>query len=1068
MLSCGAHAADAATYQIRCLRNAVDELAAAYPGRYPAAQLRRRLADLDAMPAGNARDRALAAVRRAALLANPLLGFERLLVVKRKVRAGATRDRELGLPSNGSSNCALTHIRYDNELAVLSPVRPDAALRTLYRPPDRGYVGETDVHWEGDRLLFSRSNRRNWGVWEVRADGSGLRQVSKAPADVDCYDACYLPNDRIVFGCTASYQSVPCFHGSMPACHLYVMDSDGGTMRQLCYDQDLDLHPSVLNNGQILYNRWDYTGVNHVFMRQLMVMNPDGTGQRAVHGSNSWFPNALYYSRAVPGRSGLLVSILTGYHVPRTGQLVTVDLKRGWHGSDGIVQRISGRGDRIEPRVQDKLTANEWPKFAHPFPLTDPACPGLAGKYFLVACQPTRQSAWGIYLADVFDNLILLREESGYALLEPVPLAARPRPPIAPDRVDLSREDAVVYLHDVYRGPGLAGVPRGTAKRLRVFAYHFGYRSLAGPDKIGYAGPWEVMRILGTVPLEPDGSAIFRVPANTPIAVQPLDGEGKAMQLMRSWFTAMPGEALSCVGCHEAPADSAMQPRAAAKREPRDLVPWRGPARGFSFVREVQPVLDRLCVSCHDGRPACPDLRSASAAGSTRAWPFGYASRLHKSMKSAKWQPRFSPAYDALVRRIRRVSIEDDVSLLLPGEYHADTSPLIQMLQKGHQGVRLDAEAWDRLVTWIDLNAPYHGTWGEVFSPIPGNAHKRRMALQAQYGGPRDDPEAVPDLPGLDRTPRTPAPMLRPSPVAVSKWPFVAWEATRRQQAAAVRGVTASVDLGAGVKLQLTRIPAGRFVMGDAAGEPDEWPPHAATVEQPFWMGVHEITNRQYRRFDSDHDCRYYVRRYPKEDSQGMPLNGPAQPAVRVSWDRATAFCRWLSRRTGLTFELPTETQWEWACRAGAATPLAYGTTETDFGPWANVGDRTFSRGPHRGGRQTTGGLPHHLLEGAALCDARFDDQTMVTAAVGSYRPNAWGLFDMHGNAAEWTRTRYGPYVVGSDPVVADVDARMVVRGGSFFDHPKRCRSAFRLAYPPWRRVFNVGFRVVCTSAALK
>ena len=104
---------------------------------------------------------------------------------------------------------------------------------------------------------------------------------------------------------------------------------------------------------------------------------------------------------------------------------------------------------------------------------------------------------------------------------------------------------------------------------------------------------------------------------------------------------------------------------------------------------------------------------------------------------------KYTPAYDALLPYLRRVGIEDDVSLLTPGEYHADTSPLIQMLRKGHQGVQLDAESWDRLVTWIDLNAPCHGTWGEVY-PIPDGAHERRMALRRQFGGPKEDPEEIP------------------------------------------------------------------------------------------------------------------------------------------------------------------------------------------------------------------------------------------------------------------------------------------------------------------------------------
>jgi formylglycine-generating enzyme required for sulfatase activity len=228
-------------------------------------------------------------------------------------------------------------------------------------------------------------------------------------------------------------------------------------------------------------------------------------------------------------------------------------------------------------------------------------------------------------------------------------------------------------------------------------------------------------------------------------------------------------------------------------------------------------------------------------------------------------------------------------------------------------------------------------------------------------------------------------------------------------------------------------------------------------------MGACEVTNEQFRRFDPAHDCTYYNKRHSRPDDQGLPLDGPAQPVVRVSWDQATAFCRWLAARTGAAFTLPTEAQWEYACRAGASTPLAYGTVEADFSPWANVADKSF--GPFA---QITGGLEHLVVEGSSLADARFDDGAVVTAPVGRYRANAWGLFDMHGNAAEWTRSVCRPYPYQGDDGRNDPSAegRRVVRGGSFFDPPARCRSAARLDYPPWQRVFNVGFRVVCEDQA--
>jgi len=1053
--------------EIDNLRAAITDLSDTFGKDYPRGlgylarldELEKRLGQRDATAVAQ-----FAELKREALLANPLLSnVGRLLVVKRKCKS----PKDPGFPTNHECNSSLRRTGWDNEIAILSPVAPDGKLTTLYRPDDGGYVGEVEPDYEAEKLLFTKSDSESWKIWEIGTDGSGLRQVSRAPADVDCFDPCRLPDGRIVFGSTASYQSVPCWHGKKWVSNLYLISADGTGVRQLCFDQDHNFHPVVLGNGQVLYHRWDYTGPSHIFLRQLMVMNPDGTGQRAVYGTNSWYPNSLYFPRPLPGSSTRLVTILSGYHgVHRMGQLVLLDTSRGWYGADGLVLRISGRGDPIEPKIADNLVDDDLPLFLHPYPLSE--------KHFLVSCWPGGNEPWGLYLADVFDNLVLIYQEPGYAILEPIPLVPRERPPAVPDRVELARDDAVVYLHDVYVGPGLKDVPRGTVKSLRLVAYHFGYRGLAGPDKIGCGGPWEVMRILGTVPVESDGSASFRVPANTPLAVQALDAEGKAVQLMRSWFTAMPGEKLSCVGCHEEPADAGhVLPATAALRPPREITPWRGPPRGFDFAREVQPVLDRYCVSCHDGPAgARPDLRPEDQVAGYRGRRLSDlgVNRLHPEMKrDTQGIVKYTPAYEALIPYLRRVSIEDDVSLLLPGEYHADTSPLVQMLRKGHEGVELDAEAWDRLVTWIDLNAPCHGTWGEVY-PIPDRAHERRMALRREYGGPADDPEVVPELPESAARPTPPIPNPQspiPGPGEGPQRPAGSRPRLVGEQVAAKvppdnpREMT--VDLGEGVTMRLVRIPSGEFVMGSESGEPDERPAARVVIPEPFWMGACEVTNEQLRRFDPGHDSRYYQKRHGRPDDDGLTLDGPKQPAVRVSWQRAMDFCRWLSERTGRRCTLPTEAQWEYACRAGSETPLSYGGLDDDFSPLANAADRFFTVQTILGGQQVTGGLVHMVLEGADLADARFADRATVTAEVGSYRPNPWGLHDMHGNAAEWTRTVYRPYPYREDDGRNDPNsgARTVVRGGSFFDPPARCRSAFRLDYPAWQRVFNVGFRVV-------
>jgi hypothetical protein len=163
------------------------------------------------------------------------------------------------------------------------------------------------------------------------------------------------------------------------------------------------------------------------------------------------------------------------------GELGILDISKGWQEADGVIQKIPGYGKPVKTVIRDNLVDNSWPKFLHPYPLSE--------KYFLVSSKLNNKSPWGIYLVDIFDNMLPIHMLSKYDLFEPIPLIKTTRPPAIPDRVDLKRQDAVVYLHDVYAGPGLAGIPKGTVKKLRIVAYHYGYPGMAGPDKIGCGGP---------------------------------------------------------------------------------------------------------------------------------------------------------------------------------------------------------------------------------------------------------------------------------------------------------------------------------------------------------------------------------------------------------------------------------------------------------------------------------------------------------------------------------------------------------------------------------------------------
>jgi len=424
--------------------------------------------------------RELAELRREALLGNPLLDFDRLLLVKRRpMKGGVPVDPDtsfgwdIGLPRSSFGNSSLPKDSLDDEIAVLSPVAPNGKLTTLYKPEGNKFVGDVDLHFSAERMLFSmRDADGMFRVYEIKSDGSGPRQVCRGDqADVDEYDACYLPDGRIVFAGTGCFQGVPCNMSNVAV--LYRMDADGSNVRQLCFEQDHDFNPCMLPSGRLLYTRWEYSDLPHSNSRMMFSMNPDGTAQMEYYGSGSYWPNSIFGARPIPHSPNKFIGIVAGHHGSyREGGLVLFDVGQGRREADGVVQRIPGHGRTVAPIVRDQLTAASWPKFAHPYPLSD--------KYFLVTCKLDSQSPWDIYLVDVFDNLLPLYHLDVYALFEPIPLRKTDKPPVIPDRVDPKRKDAVVHLADIYRGGGLAGVPRGTVKELRLFTYHFAYQGMGG------------------------------------------------------------------------------------------------------------------------------------------------------------------------------------------------------------------------------------------------------------------------------------------------------------------------------------------------------------------------------------------------------------------------------------------------------------------------------------------------------------------------------------------------------------------------------------------------------------
>lgn len=546
------------------------------------------------------------------------------------------------------------------------------------------------------------------------------------------------------------------------------------------------------------------------------------------------------------------------------------------------------------------------------------------------------------------------------------------------------------------------------------------------------------------------------------MSLQPLDGEGQALQLMRSWLTAMPGETVSCVGCHDSGkrASTASVDSLALRREASVLAPWLGPPRGFSFNREVQPVLDRHCVRCHAGKRN----QEKTSDGAIASLDFRRRPNVRLTAGDAAYttQTLFPPAYVELRQFARSATIESDMHLLSPAEFHAETTRLVRLLRKGHHGVTLDAADWSRIVTWIDLNTPAHGTWQEIVGEKRTRPQRdRRREMDQRYALLDADSQFAP---ATGESPPAIHPVepigglgvaapAAPNPTDENASPNPARSSIDRNVA------RRTIDLGAGVTLELTQIPAGRFVLGDEAGHRDEQPAVEVSIERGFWIGSYEVTNEQFARFDAWHDSRHEVGDFLhfNERERGFRVDLPKQPVCRVSWNEASAFCRWLSEKTGQTFDLPSETEWEYACRASSRTAMSYGSVDADFSQFANLADKRF-----RQIETFTWNLPSGAIPPWRPAVERVDDGHRVSAPVGSYAPNPWGLYDMHGNVAEWTNSTFRAYPLAASEVRENGanDERKVVRGGSWYDRPQDARASYRWHYPAWQKTFDVGFRV--------
>ncbi len=608
--------------------------------------------------------------------------------------------------------------RPGGDICIL-PMHPhdqDRPLRTLINGRlGPGHVHGMDLWWNADRVVFGYAQAKSdqppdgWldrrtnfhlrrteeptHIFEMNTDGSNLRQLTDG--EWSDLDPTYCANGDIVFVSERCRCSLQCneYDKDETSCNLYVMRPDGSNIRRMSVTKDGDYLPHSLDDGMIAYTRWEYQERSFAHIQSIWVIRPDGTGADALfkqHMNNPW---ALEDTRSIPGCREL-ISIAAGHHTLATGPVVIVDPDVGLNNEHGI----------------GVVTPGIWPPEGgmSGSPVTEGGVTGAGGFYmtpwaisdktFLVSATygPERDAkGYALYLIDVYGTKELIYRDPEISCSIPIPLRPRPKPPVLARVADPNADHAVCAVADV--GYRVDGIEPERIRYLRISKRdQWPYCNTYGgqryeKDVKGVFINWTPARVIGTVPVEADGSAHFRVPADTPVFFQLLDENHQELRRMRSFISFQPGEQRSCLGCHETRAEAPPSTTVplALRRGPRIPIPPPWGRRAVSFLRDIQPVFDRHCVRCHGGLEPAGGL---DFSGGLTA--------------------RYNRAYETINkhRLVARSNIMDDAKVTPPLAFGSHKSKLIHVIQgeRHRKTVDLSRDDWLRLVTWIDLNAPYH------------------------------------------------------------------------------------------------------------------------------------------------------------------------------------------------------------------------------------------------------------------------------------------------------------------------------------------------------------------------
>jgi len=680
-------------------------------------------------------------VRREIAFANPLLGFDQLLFIKRhRAVYNHMCDQYYGMAQRpGGGLYVLSDpfgARPQVRDVVASSVVPSGRLegQKLSGGPARrwnvSFDGEgngggeetvggsflsPDLSYDGRSILFAyvectgdRRHRlhvdpaqghwaegRVYHVFKVNVDGTGLRQLTDGTWND--FDPCWLPNGRVAFITERRGGYLRCGR-TCPTYTLYDMAADGADINCLSFHETNEWNPSVSHDGRIIYTRWDYVDRFGCTAHLPWITTLDGADSRAVHGNfapRERRPDMELDVRAIPG-SAKYVATAAPHHGQAFGSLVMVN-------PDAVDDDAMGPVRRLTPEVGFPETQGGTDTYGMAWPLSE--------DYYLCAYDANAElhrgeGVYGLYLVDTFGNKELIYRDPQIACMSPIPLRPTPMPAAGSGASVLAKApreaawpgkpgEATVALLNVY--DSIKPWPKGTKiKALRVLqvlpmTVPSGHNPHETGVRVALAGDSVVpcRYVLGTVPVEEDGSAHFTVPANREMFFQALDEKGLAVQSMRSATYLHDGERLVCAGCHEpkyqTPVRSAATPLA-LRREPSKLAPDVEGSNPFSYARLVQPVLDRSCTECH--------AKQEAKAPSLAREPI---------------QNHWFASYNTLVKY--GFTNYGDNLRTTPGRFGAYGSKLYAILAKGHYDVKLSDEDLHRLTLWLDCCSMFYGVY---------------------------------------------------------------------------------------------------------------------------------------------------------------------------------------------------------------------------------------------------------------------------------------------------------------------------------------------------------------------